>query len=365
MINSLTSFRFFAALMVFLFHMGIFTQFQLGAAGVSFFFILSGFILAYNYKMKLTVINKEVLISFYKARFAKIYPVHILTFLISVPLVILTFKPDNLYLVKFAFMSAINLLLIQSFFPNPGTYFNFNGVSWTLSVEAFFYFTFPFILRVLLKLNVAKNWLATIIGTTVIWCLLLYANISLGETYSFFIWFLHIFPAARLYEFGIGVFMGIVFWGINRNWFSKSKYLYSLLEFLAVAILLVMMLCSSNLSSTVVRGVYYIPVCSLIIFVFAFQKGILSEFLANKIFIYLGEISFSFYMIHQLVIRYFGNFALDSSVKLLMCFTISLVLSIVIYQTYEEPMRKRIRYGAKKKTNHALIDKHFSQFQSD
>ena len=49
----MTSFRFAAALMVFLFHTGgVFTQYHLGSAGVQFFFVLSGFILAYNYHAK-------------------------------------------------------------------------------------------------------------------------------------------------------------------------------------------------------------------------------------------------------------------------------------------------------------------------
>ena len=52
MLNSLTSFRFFAVLLVFIFHVGIFSEYQTGYVGVSFFFILSGFILTYNYKLK-------------------------------------------------------------------------------------------------------------------------------------------------------------------------------------------------------------------------------------------------------------------------------------------------------------------------
>lgn len=109
MLRSLTTFRFIAALMVFLFHQNLFSGYQLGSAGVSFFFILSGFILTYNYQDKLGEHSGNTIRAFYVARLARIYPVHLLTFLISFPLVVLTFHPNGLYMIKLAFMSGINL----------------------------------------------------------------------------------------------------------------------------------------------------------------------------------------------------------------------------------------------------------------
>ena len=52
-------------------------------------------------------------------------------------------------------------------------------------------------------------------------------------------------------------------------------------------------------------------------------------------------------MIHQLVIGYFSFLELNQIVNFLICATLSLGLSIVIYQYYEEPLRKRIRFGKK------------------
>lgn len=96
MLNALTSFRFIAALMVFIFHLGLFSQYQLGAAGVSFFFVLSGFILVYKYHNHFLNIDKVSLQKFYIDRFAKVYPVHVLTFFNAFPLVVLYFNPDGL-----------------------------------------------------------------------------------------------------------------------------------------------------------------------------------------------------------------------------------------------------------------------------
>src|ERR1700739_1236064 len=93
MIKPLTSLRFLFALMVFLSHLQFVQDktlakvyvdfFKEGRLGVSFFFILSGFILSLTYKQKITagtVSKKE----FWVARFARIYPLHIITFLVSI-----------------------------------------------------------------------------------------------------------------------------------------------------------------------------------------------------------------------------------------------------------------------------------------
>src|SRR4051812_12601392 len=97
MIKPLTSLRFIFALMVFACHLpynkientvfvSLYNQFFYeGYLGVSFFFILSGFILALNYKGPI-IENKLNYSDFYIGRFARIYPLHFLTLLITIPL---------------------------------------------------------------------------------------------------------------------------------------------------------------------------------------------------------------------------------------------------------------------------------------
>lgn len=59
--------------------------FKEGFVGVSFFFVLSGFIIAYNYQKKLSE-SKMTKRSFWVARIARIYPLHVLTLLIAAAL---------------------------------------------------------------------------------------------------------------------------------------------------------------------------------------------------------------------------------------------------------------------------------------
>lgn len=350
LLNSLTSFRFIAALMVFLFHMRVFSQYQLGSAGVQFFFVLSGFILAYNYHSKFIEINKNNIKKFYKARFSRIYPVHVLTFLLSVPLVILYFHPNSLYFVKLTFMSMINLLLLQSFFPSQGTYFNFNGVSWTLSVETFFYFMFPFLLWIFIKLKVNKNIVKSVLIFWIVWGVLFLLNKNLDGDNPFYIWLLHIFPGVRLFEFSTGMLLGLIY--IEKsNKENLNKAIFTVLELLSLLLFIVLLLYSANLDVGIVRGVYFVPLWCLLIFTFAFQGGMISKILSQRFFVYLGEISFSFYMIHQLVIRYLDFLHLANTYRFLICLVISLLFSSIIYQFYEEPLRKKIRFGFRKQTH--------------
>ncbi len=89
MIHTLTSLRIFFALMVFGAHCYVLDSsfdahfFKEGFVGVSFFFVLSGFIIAYNYQEKLLV-KSTAKRTFWIARIARIYPLHLLTLLIAV-----------------------------------------------------------------------------------------------------------------------------------------------------------------------------------------------------------------------------------------------------------------------------------------
>ena len=130
MIKPLTSLRFVFALMVFASHLSFLeyspnesirnaylSVFREGYIGVSFFFILSGFILAYNYGARILDSITDIG-SFLKARFARIYPLHLLTMLMAIPLSqqadLCCSEDSGLFLANL----ATNFLLVQVFFWN-------------------------------------------------------------------------------------------------------------------------------------------------------------------------------------------------------------------------------------------------------
>ena len=166
MIKPLTSLRFLFAFMVVASHLSFLNKsesnvlrqiydsvFHEGYIGVSFFFILSGFILAYNYQDGIQK-NQKSKRTFYQARFARIFPLHILTLIISIPLTYSVFIKDK----SLWFSQALtNLTLTQSYIPIKSIYFSFNAPSWSISNEMFFYLVFPFLILLIPKIRNYKN----------------------------------------------------------------------------------------------------------------------------------------------------------------------------------------------------------------
>lgn len=334
MLKPLTSLRFVAAVLVYLWHVNVLTQYQTGYLGVSFFFVLSGFILTYTYKEKFSTIRNENLFHFYLARFAKIYPVHLLMFLLAVPIVILTSSTINLRLMIYG---VINLSLMQSFTATP---FTFNGVSWSISDEMFFYAVFPFVLYTLLRNPIFKKTFAIIAVMCVIWGV---SNYVIGS-YQAKIddWVVYSFPPVRIIDFIMGVLLGLAF--INHAPSSKESkpYTYTVLEMVTLLVLIGVVMYSPNVTQSLRFSVYFLPFWSLLIYVFALQRGYISRLLSNRLLVFLGEVSFSFYMVHGLVLRYLNYWLIPNADYV--GFIVSLLLSSVVFVFYEEKLRKLIRH---------------------
>lgn len=339
MLNPLTSFRFIAALAVFLSHLGS-SLFREGYIGVSFFFVLSGFILAYNYHSRLDTLDASKVKSFYLARIARIYPIHVLTLLIAIPLVISSLS-DNLITNVTKFVS--NLLLLQGFIPYEDFYFSFNNPSWSLSAEMFFYVLFPILIFWMLRI---KSSLKLIMLILVSWVTSI-AIVSIFKDSSFQHWLFYVFPLFRLFDFIIGIALGLLFikYKTKFSHFGNTNF-----EIISLLLLMTAIIFHPYIHQAFRWGTYYIPFMSLVIFVFAFQKGLISKILSNKYLVYLGEISFSFYMIHKLIIRYIQKFVGWTPLLVVVAFLSSILISHLLFKYYETPTRRWIRGGKSKKT---------------
>jgi peptidoglycan/LPS O-acetylase OafA/YrhL len=159
-IGPLTSFRFFAAIGVVMYHFlrgpdsgfSANSRFYLlttyGQLGVAFFFILSGYILTYNYAWTREKVQRLDQRNFWWKRFARIYPLYLFALLIDIPVTVI--HSVHVHGVSGAAIRVVptfltNVLLLEAW--NSRLFGGWNPPGWTLSAEGFFYLAFPFLVR--------------------------------------------------------------------------------------------------------------------------------------------------------------------------------------------------------------------------
>lgn len=330
-INQLTGLRFIAALLVFFSHEKnefsnsiFFHFFESGYIGVSFFFILSGFVMSFTYKAKIQ--GKQItFLHFFYFRLVRITPLHWLT---TIPLAIY-FIISN----KISPLTAMaNLFYLQSWFPDRNIYFSLNSPSWSLSNEVFFYFLFYFFVYLSTKV------LAFILGLLVISLISLNILISNFDTAINVHWIFYIFPVSRLVEFLIGIL-------IHQAWLTKQWKLGNLHGAFSYILIAGAMICANAVSEGLKYSLFFIPfliyffICNLDARIFT------SKILSSKIMILFGESSFAFYLLHGLVINYFdlipSNFF--SALKVISELLLTLLISITIHKFFENWAIKKLR----------------------
>lgn len=299
LIKPLTSLRFFAALMVLAHHYFGFTA---GFSGVTFFYVLSGYILTLNYAGKVGSWAEIKL--FWWKRFARIYPTHLLTLAAALPL------GSSLAVLP------LNLLLVQSWVPAQSVYFSFNGPSWSISNEAAFYAVFPW----LLGFVTARRLLAWGAG-------LIVAALFIPADFAFYI-----FPPTRLFEFALGILLA-------RYAPRRTIGLSGELGAVALAGLCV---CAFYLHpGSLGWSLLYVPGAAALVYTFSRSSGPVARLLSSRLLVLLGDASFMLYMIHVPLSAYLP---LDPAALTLL----AIGLSVILHLAFERPAQRSLllRYGS-------------------
>ncbi len=370
-LHALTGMRFLAAAYVAFHHFALLSGVYpktpsinlllgLGYISVNFFFILSGFVLAWNYiddAGSFRVSRR----TFWIARFARLYPAYALALLFALPkFVELAMRGgapaagspalDNPWLV--AGTAVTTPLLVQDWLGLLA----WNAVGWSLSVEAFFYLTFPYIAPRIGGVTERR------LGVLALLCWLLPLGLALlvfgsqphgsnaaswYEVSTFTEGFFYASPLVHWPEFVLGVIVGRMFRrryveGRVSNWKPAWDYVAAGATVLLLGLL------------SVLPGQIFIslmpPVFAWLIFSVAHSSSKLAGLLSSPPMILLGDASYSVYLFHATAIyALLGTAAILGSGRLLSwpaffsCFGLIVLFTIAVYKWVEQPARRWIR----------------------
>ncbi len=320
---------------------------------VSFFFVLSGFILTYVHP-RLAPGQRA---PFLWARLARVWPAHLSAFLLLVG--IFGFARGNAAGPLSASVVAANLSLLQAWIPLRRFFFSFNGVSWSVSVEAFFYLTFPFLLHHLertwfLKLPFALLCAVGLVNVANAWQLPLLDETSQGLTMEALV---YINPLARWFEFVLGMTAALAWRRIDMR-VRFGPWTGTMLEVAGIVMVAVMMYATSTLAWAAERrpwigpagalwllhGGFSAPCFAVLIVVMALDRGLVSRCLGLRGPVLLGEISYSIYLIHFTLLRcYWDNLPAFASFPGWLSYGVYwmllLLISYLVWLLIERPCR--------------------------
>jgi len=367
---ALTSLRFFAALHVVFFHFLAFKILtnqswlgqisSIGYVGVSFFFVLSGFILVYTYAGRDTSAR-----AFWRARFARIYPAFAFSLLLTGPffffavlmLKIPFFEWSSAHLRIVVFLVP---LLLQAWVPLAAL--AWNSVAWSLSDEAFFYLLFPFLKKRFLQIGIPGLAVVALVcwgvSLAMSWAYVLrnpdHLQIMDADVFGAF-WMnaVKFHPLARLPEFLLGMACGAIFLKSRMDENSENARAVSDPK-LALPLVLAGLLIAATVAHysgqipyPVLHTSLLAPAFAAIIYGFALRPRWGAP-LAWRPLVFMGDASYSLYLLHSF---FLGPFFFTQTGAprhrgpgwYVLYFVIALGISGLVYRFIEEPSRRKLR----------------------
>lgn len=290
-IESLTGLRGIAAIAVVVHHVNVFVIggdiVLRGQPFVDLFFVLSGFVIGLAY---LKPGSRHFDWSgFFRARFARIYPLHLVTTLaMAAGVAMLAYQHGEPLDERYSAMSALRELTLLGAMPMIAAERLWNYPSWSISVEWWSYFTvFPLIL-----------WLrGSVTRTLAIGFCVLACGVGVG---------LHFFDPTRVFigwpaflRAAVGFGLGWVVWEIWRRGAQpvRAGYPLALLAAMLVAIYAIPAMCADDHDAW-----FLIPLYPLLIYALASADRQPGNGLNRRAAVRLGEISYSIYLVHPLVL---------------------------------------------------------------
>ena len=341
---ALTGVRALAAYMVFLHHYNPFNETDSALlhkfvgqfhVGVSIFFVLSGFLIAYRYMDGKNFHFGRYMVN----RIARVYPIYFI-------LTTITFLGTWYYEKQYSFdwaLYGMNVSFLRGFFDD----LKFTGIAqgWSLTVEETFYFAAPLFFMLLRKSKYYLIILPIMISALGFGIVHLFGN---SLSFGFFAsdnFMLEYTFLGRCFEFFIGI--AIVFVMRKSALFTKfGWFTYGGLTTMAILVYLMSLLdndgaVSQNIPFYFVY-LFLLPLLGIAPLLFGLiqENTLVKSFFSNRVWVLLGKSSYAFYLVHMGIFK----FKLDTLTDNYFLIFIALnILAIAIYLFLEKPLNKFIR----------------------
>ena len=300
MIRTLHSLRFVFIMLVVISHIPPYRFDFGGEVGVAFFFILSGFVLAYAYGERIRD-GQFHHVQFLKKQFSKIYPLYLLT------LVVMLLMNARLGITYGWPVHVSHVLLLQSWIPDEDFYFANNGPAWFLSGLFFFYLIFPWLYKWLTETAFRRLMLVGVL----LLALYVFAVLSLAEYQEMF----YVFPLFRLPDFCLGILLARCYRTSQTSWLPErlramSAAMMTAWELLFVAWIVGAFFVFSHMPPVWRYASFFWIVLPPFIFAFILAdkyRGLITALLHHPVLQSLGTITLEVYLLHSMVLRFMNH----------------------------------------------------------
>ena len=329
--------------------------------GMTLFFVLSGFVIHYNYGSSVSLPGGAR--AFFVARFARLYPLFLLVFVISTVEVFRTAdgQVDNLGPIPL-YLTFTQSWWFWVFGDRAATeaYSNATGLMWSLSTEAFFYLSYPLLAPTLRRLVgtrlIVIGCIVALIGAGLAyelteyrgylnnWAALYTGNPRAAHDFSH--WLIYNSPWIRIFEFLIGAVTAQFVMTAKVDPARARVAGGAALAVIVVAYVFsnVRLLPISGAITTCVAGAF-----GILMGASAVEGQVFSRVLSNRWMVLGGEASYSLYLLHYWVMHNLGHRLADNQplVIRIVLFVILMLVAIAVarisYLVYERPMIRVVR----------------------
>lgn len=288
-----------------------------GNAGVSFFFLLSGFVLSYSMHGRTVRFAP-----FMRARLRRIYPVYLAALVAALPVMSWNFSVANLLTL---------LTLTQSWWPDPAIFFGGDSPAWFLSDLLFFYILFTLLYKLLssASLRCALSVAGAAYATEII------VLLTVGDVAGM-PWSLYVFPPARLLDFVTGMVMQKLFAEASPKR-RIAGIRASVLQMFTVLTVAGAMIAATHLSERFTLSAIYLPVSAAVVLVWALTDSAatpLNRLMRWRPLQSFGAVSLEFYLLHVPVLVVVKRCISDHTAVAALAFALALAAACAMHRLF-------------------------------